>query len=87
MSWDLRPSRVECKCGRAEHCSVAATLCDQRQALVHTALWSRGWLRLAGTWTCHACTARVATIAGEQVMSSAMLERSAALRIVRVGGA
>ena len=26
MTWDLRPARVECKCGRAHHAAVALSL-------------------------------------------------------------
>lgn len=78
MTWDLRPARVECKCGRAHHAAVALSLVSERMALVNVALWALGWLRLAGTWTCPGCVARVAN---ERALVAA---QSAALRIVRV---
>lgn len=81
MTWDLRPARVECKCGRAHHAAVALSLVAERHALVNVALWALGWLRLAGAWTCPGCVRR---IANERALISATIERSAALRIVRV---
>ena len=81
MTWDLRPSRVACKCGFAAHCSVALVLVAERHALVNVALWSRGWLRLSGSWTCPVCVAKVATVAGGGVIEGAVIERAAARRI------
>jgi len=84
MTWDLRPARVECKCGRAHHAAVALSLVAERMSLVHSALWGLGWLRLAGTWTCPACVTR---IGNERALVAAVLERAAAVKIVRTGGA
>ena len=41
MTWDLRPARVECKCGRAHHAAVALSLVAERHALVNVALWQQ----------------------------------------------
>jgi len=80
MTWDLRPARVECKCGRAHHAAIALSLCAERHALVNSSLWGLGWLRLAGTWTCPVCVAR---IANEKALVAAIMERKAAVRIIQ----